>query len=280
MTFVTYEASVESSQPIEIIRFVLGSETFEYTSAEDAVTVDSLEYSPAPIRRGRISQSPDDRDAVVEFTTDGENMFARRYIGVVPGARAHVTVQRVQRADFPAPEVITLYEGYVSSVKFSKDGHIAQIATQPIAAATSRSIPRFTYQELCNNVLYDDACKVDDTDAAYRLTGPVLTVVDNVITVLGADGFVDDYFTGGFVEAQGGADARLILSHTGTALQLLLPFPFGLVGADVVVLAGCAHTLSVCHNKFSTTEDVTSNIINYGGFGFIPTKDIFATGLD
>lgn len=280
MTFQAFEASIESSQPIEIIRFTLGAESFFYTPSEDTISIGAEDYEPTAIKRGKISQSPEDRDNILEFTVDGENEFARRYIGVVPGSRALVVVQRVQRPDFPGPQVVTLFEGYVSSVKFEQDGHVARIAAQPIAAATSRPIPRYTYQGLCNNVLYDIRCKVDPTNAAFRHSGTVSDVTGNTITVIGADFFPDGYFTGGFVEADGGNDARLILSHVGNVLQLLLPFPFSTLGAIVTVLAGCDHTIATCGTKFFTTEDPTSNVINYGGFAFIPTKDIFATGLD
>jgi uncharacterized phage protein (TIGR02218 family) len=279
MTFAQFEESIESSQPIEVFRFFLGAETFEYTPSEDQQVVETVTYDPEPMIRSKISQSPEDRENLVIFTTDGENEFARRYIAVVPGSRARIVVKRVQRPDFPGPEVITLYEGFVVSVKFEEDGHIARIATQPISSATSRSIPRFTYQGLCNHVLYDSGCKVDDTDTTFRLSGTVLTVVDETITVQGADGEVDGFWTQGFVEAQGGADARLILSHTGTSLQLLLPFPFDLVGETVVVLAGCDHTIATCDTKFFTPEVVTSNVINYGGFFFVPNRNIFENGL-
>lgn len=280
MTFDAFEKSVESSQPIEVYRFVLGAQTFEYTPSEDTVTVDSLDYEPTAIKRGKILQSPEDRDSVVEFTVSGDNTFARNYIGIVPAAGAQVTVRRVQRPDYPGPEVVTLYEGFVTSVRFSEDGHIAKIATQSIEAAKSRPIPRFTYQGLCNNVLYDAGCKVDDTDSTWRLSSAtVLAVTDNTIVVQGADGESDGYWTGGFVEADGGNDARLILTHTGTSLGLLLPFPEDLTGDVVTVLAGCDHTIPTCHTKFNTPEDVTSNVINYAGFHFVPTRDIFRTGV-
>lgn len=280
MTFDAFETSVEGSQPIELIQFTLGAETFNYTSSEDIQIVGGITYDPEPIKRGRISQSPEDRNNIVDFTTDGENVFARMFIGVVPGSRAEVTVKRVQRPDFPGPEVVTLFEGFVSSVRFSKNGHIGRISAQSIAAATSRPIPRFTYQGLCNNVLFDDACKVDKTDTAFHSDGNILTIVGTTITVSNADSEVDGFFTGGYVEIDGGADARLILSHTGTSLQLLLPFPGSVVGEAAKVFAGCDHTITICDTKFFTPEDVTSNVINYGGFAFIPTKDIFATGLE
>lgn len=278
MTFIQYEESLEGSRPIEIIRFFLGSETFEYTSAEDDITVASVLYSAEPIKRSKISQSPEDRDRIVSFEVSGDNKFATRFIGIIPGKRARVTVQRLQRPDFPGPEVVTLYDGFVASVKFSNDGYTATIASQSIAAAASRPIPRFTYQGMCNHVLYDDGCKVDDTDSAFRLTGNVLTSVNNTITVSGVDGEADGFYDSGFVEEANG-DVRLILEHTGTSLLLLLPFPFSVLGTQVTVLAGCDHTIAICGSKFFTPEVPTSNVINYGGFAFIPTKNIFQTGI-
>lgn len=280
MTFDSFESAQETSQPIEIIQIQIGAEAFYWTSSEDTVTILAQDYDPIPIQRSRIIQSPEERQSIVDFTVAGDNEFAVKYVGVVPGNRAKVTVQRVQRPDFPSPEVVTLYEGYIQSVKFSKDGYSAVIASLPIAAAVSRPIPRYTYQSLCNHVLFDDQCKVDDTDSTWRLSNAeVLTVVGATITVQGADGESDGFYTGGFVEALGGQDARLILEHTGTSLLLLLPFPFDLVGQVVNVFAGCDHTIATCDSKFSTTEDATSNVINYGGFAFVPTRNIFRVGI-
>ena len=280
MTFDAFESAQETSQPIEIITIQIGAEAFYWTSSEDTQTISSQNYEAIPIQRGRIVQSPEDRATVVDFVVDGDNEFATRYVGIVPGNRAKITVQRVQRPDFPGPEVVTLYEGYIQSVKFSKDGYSAIIASLPIAAATARSIPRYTYQSLCNHVLFDDNCKVDNTDSTWRLgNAEVLTVSGSTITVQGADSEADGWYTGGFVEAQGGQDSRLILEHTGTSLLLLLPFPFDLVGQDVTVFAGCDHTIGVCDSKFNTPEDVDSNAINYGGFAFVPTRDIFRVGI-
>lgn len=281
MTFDAFESALETSQPVEIITVQIGASFYYWTSAEDDQIVAGNTYDAIPIQRGRIIQSPEDRQNTVEFTVDGDNMFARQYINALPGNRALMTVQRVQRWDFPGPEVVTLYQGYVSSVNFSKDGFGAVIATRPIAAALSRSIPRYTYQGLCNHVLYGDDCNVDDTDPTWRLgSALVLTVVDSTITVQGADSFTDGWFTGGYVEALSGQDARLVLEHVGTSLTLLQPFPFSTVGTTVNLLAGCDHTIATCGSKFFTTEDATSNVINYGGFHFVPTRDIFQTGLD
>jgi len=71
----------------------------------------------------------------------------------------------------------------------------------------------------------------------------------------------------------------LIVAQSGDDLQLLLPFPQSAVGREVILFAGCDHTPEVCDDKFDTPEDTDSNLINFGGFAFVPTRNPFQTGL-
>lgn len=279
MTYSAFETSREGGRPIEIYRFIQGGATFEYTSAEDELTVNLITYLPEAITRGKIGQSPSDRKTVLEITVPSTNTFALRFRPSVPAARARITIQRLQRSDFPSPEVVTIFDGYVSSVAFEEDGKVAKIACTPVTAAQSRPVPRFSYQGMCNHVLYDDGCKVDDTDAQWRLTATATAVDGAVVTVSGAGAFGADWWVGGFMEINGGDDSRLILSQSGDDLQLLLPFPGSITGGNVTIFAGCDHLIETCDSKFSTTEDALSNVINYGGFAFVPTKNPFQTGL-
>lgn len=272
MTFSAFETAVEASRPIELYTIVVGAETFRYTSAEDTITIGGLPYTPVAISRGKLSQGPEEANRVVEVELPGSNTFALKYVISVPSQRAKLTLSRVQRPDFPGPQVITLFEGYVKSVSFSNNGRTAKLAVLPAISAASRSVPRYTYQGSCNNVLYDVRCQVDSTNPAYRLTGTVTAVVGNVVTVFGANGITDGWFDGGSAEALGGTDARLILSHIGNDVTLLLPFPYALVGQPLILLAGCKHIISVCKSKFD-------NVINYGGFSFVPTNNPFDTGI-
>lgn len=270
MTFAAHETSQEGSRPVELYRFVVGGATYAYTSAEDTIVASSITYAPEAISRSRILNSQEQRQNVVEVTVPGVNAFAALYKQIVPGQRATLTVQRLQRGDTPTPERLTLFQGYVQSVAFLNDGRLAKIAAVPSSAAQSRPIPRFTFQGSCNHVLYDNGCKVVAGD--FKHTGLVTAVNGNVITVDGAGAFIDDYFTSGFVDAAGGLDARLVLSHTGDDLTLLLPFPFTIVGSTIDVYAGCDHTLPTCKVKFN-------NVINFGGFAFVPKRNIFNSGL-
>jgi len=281
MTFDAFESSTELGQPIEIYQIVLGPTTYRWTSAEDSVVVMSVNYDPLACSRGRIGQSREERQATLEVTVPASFAFVRQYIGSVPGSQAVLTISRLQRPDFPGPEVVQLFEGNVQSVAFVKDGQEAKIAATPTVSAISRQVPRFTYQGLCNNVLYDDGCKVDPTNAAFRLTANVSAVSGATVTVPGAGAYGADWFVGGYVNLVVGSDFRMVLAQSGDVLTLLFPFPSGVVGQQVIVQAGCDHTIDGdCDTKFFTTEDATSNVINYGGFAFVPLSNPFQSGLD
>lgn len=272
MTFGAFETSTESSRPIELYEIVLGTQTFFYTSAEDDIVISATTYIATPISRNKLAQGPEEANRVIEIEVPGTNEFARNYISSVPSERAVVTIKRVQRSDFPGPQVITLFEGFVKSVAFGSNGRKAKIAVQPSITAASRIMPRYTYQGSCNHVVYDERCQADDTSPLFRLTGTVTAVSGALVTVAGASGFPDDWFTGGSAEALGGLDARLVLDHAGDVVTLLLPFPYAILGQPIILLAGCAHDINTCKIKFA-------NVINYGGFAFVPTKNPFATGI-
>ena len=274
MAFNTYEASQEGSRPIELYTFTVGAVITRYASAEDTITESADDYVPAAIQRSKlVGGGPDSRNDAITLTLPGDDQLVRQYINSVPGVAADVVIERIQRTDGVSYEVVRIFEGRIESVAFESGGRVAKIQVVPRVRAQSRPIPRCIYSGLCNHVLYDARCQVDDTDPAYKLANTLVTdETGNTITVTGAAAYGDGFFTGGFVEAGGGADHRLILSHTGNVLVLHLPFASSVDGVLVNVYAGCDHTPTTCKSKFD-------NIVNFGGFPFVPTKNPFQTGL-
>ena len=269
--FDTLEGSLESSQPIEIYDFSVGSTSYLYTSSEDDIVIGSFTYSAEAIRRGAIIQGSDDRDAVLEITVPSSNVFAKKYAYVVPGQLASLSIIRVQRNE-PTPWTQALvYKGYVQSVKFPKNCYEAVIAARSIEASASRPIPRMTYQGMCNHFLYDTGCGVDAD--SFKHTGEVTDVDGNTITVDGASGQPDGYYVGGFVKPAGLQDFRMVLGHVGDVLTLMLPFPDAILGANADVYAGCDHLIEGhCSTRFN-------NVGRFGGFAFVPTTNPFQNGI-
>lgn len=270
MTFDSLAKSDENSRPIELYEFAISSTPFRYHNVDDAVIVaDGEDYFPEAISRSGISVRSEDRTSELVVTLPADNVFAVQYIDIVPGQRATLTLRRFQR-DEGTGDTILIYKGLVESVSFDRNREVANISIRSLETATSRQLPRFTYQGLCNNILYDGGCKVVET--LFRFDGTVSAVVGSTLTVPGLTAEVDGYYDGGFIFFPSINDYRLILSHVGDDITILLPFPTDAVSATVQVFAGCDHTLPVCKTKFD-------NVINYMGFAFVPSKNPFETGI-
>jgi hypothetical protein len=271
-SFGDLEASVESSRPLEVYRFASGGETFLYSSSEDPIVLGPDNYEPRPIARSRIVRGVDERRRNLTVTMPASDPVPRRYIGIPPGQRMVLTVIRLQRDESPTFDTqVAIFRGVVKSVAFKDDGLTAEIAVQGIDAS-NRVMPRHTAMAQCNHVLYGPGCDVDPSP--FTNTGTVTAVANNVLTVAGLGAArPDQFFRGGFAKLVAESDFRLVLSHQGDDLTLLLPFAASVLGAQVQVSAGCDHRFhGDCANKFD-------NVASFGGSPYVPTKNFFSTGL-
>lgn len=269
-TFDQLEESVEESRPVELYTFALFSETFRFTSAEDAIVFDGNTYTPIPIGRDEVVAGPDDRNRPLTVRMPSGNLLAQKYAVIPPGRRPSVTIQRLQRDATPVTALL-IFKGFVRSVQFP-DTSTAEITCLGLDAAGSHPIPLFVYQGQCNHLLYGPGCEVDP--APHTFTSAVSGELGNVITVPGAGAFGG--LEGGYVKFSGGADFRLILKQSGDDLTILLPLPSpGAVGQIVACSRGCDHLVTGdCHAVFA-------NSARFGGFPFSPKKNPFVgRGLD
>lgn len=280
MTYEAFETSLEGSQPVELFLFTLGLETFRFTSSEDDIDIGVSSpfvgtYISIPITRSLIKQSSDgNRTDSIEIEMPASTDPATRYIGIVPGKSMDVQLLRFHRSDAPDPEIIQAFTGVLQTVAFVDDGRLAKIQVQSLSKAKNRLIPRQTYQAPCNHMLYDVRCKISDTDPTFEkfLTAGAVDTTGTFITATGAVAFGADFFEAGFIEFEN--DFRTIKSQSGDVLEVFIPFVTSPVGKVMRVLAGCKLRLIIdCETKFD-------NVINYGGFSYVPTKNPFRSGID
>lgn len=269
----TLRSSLESSRPLEVYTFALGGTSFRYTSAEDSIVLSGDTFEPESISRNSTALGSDSKSRDLLITVPSSNEFAEKYVNLVPGQKATVTIIELQRDEVPTFDTETLvFKGQVQSVHFPLDGHGAEIIVRSIEVALNRTVPRFTYMATCNHVLYDQRCKV--ISSLFDLTGAVTAEIGNTITVTGATIEPDGFYTGGFCKPVGVPDFRMILAHSGNVLTLLLPFSAPVISTDVQIFAGCDHVLTGdCANKFENADE-------FGGTAFVPNKNIFESGLD
>lgn len=275
MTFETEEIGVETGEPIELYAFVSGSDTFFYTSNAIDVTPLVQTYTATVIQRTSTAEGVAKREHDFEIILPTSDDVSQLFIGTMPGNRVTLTVSRYHRQDVSV-EIVQIFEGFIMGAQFRKQGKECLLTARSTISSIGRNIPRRTCQAACNHVLYDSlTCQVDDTDPEFRASSiDVISQVGNIMTVdsLPAS-FIDTWADGGFVEAVGQTDFRLIISQTGTALTLHTPFRT--TPTTVNVFAGCDHDIggtNGCGPKFS-------NVDRFGGFAFVPVINPFESGI-
>ena len=270
-SFEALTESVESSRPIEVYRFVIGSETYLYTSAEDEITVGSDIYTPAKgLGRSSVSVGQEDRGRLMEITLPQLDPFVSRYLGIAPGDNATVTIMELQRDEPGLVTQILVFTGKVRSVAFDNDDQ-ATIGVQSQEFALTRQLPNYVYSSLCNYVLYGTECGA--STVGHSLTGVTVTAVSfNTITVPGvaASGM---NFVGGWCRPSAQEDFRMVIAHSGDVLTALLPYYTSPLGQPKAVFEGCDHALDGdCQAKFGRGTE-------FGGFHYVPEDNIFSKGL-
>jgi len=271
-SFDVLESGQEGSRPIELYEFVLGVDQFRFTSAEDIITIGTDVYEPEAIARSRIEQGADQNNRTITVTVPTPNTLAQKYVTVPPGEKATLNIFRFQRDEVPSFNTqVLLFKGLVQGCRFPNDGESAEFAVRSVETALNRNVPRFTFMSMCNHVLFDAACgaiadNFDHLGVATSTSGTTVTI--SGVAASGID------FVGGYVRPTALNDFRMVLAQSGDVLTLLLPFAEDPAGNNMQAFAGCDHLL------LGDCALVFDRIADYGGFAFVPSKNIFASGLD
>ncbi len=270
-SFDTLESSQESSKPIELYEFVVGTDEFRFTSAEDDITIGSDVYTATAIARSRIEQGADQANRTLKVTMPSFEALAQLYVTVPPGEKARVNVFRFQRDEVPTFDTqVLLFKGRVQACRFPNNGSSAEFAIRSIETAMNRNIPRFNFGGMCQHVLYDSNCGA--LESSFNLLSTAASISGNTITVTGAGASSLD-FVSGYIRPTGSNDFRMVTAQSGDVLTLLLPFASDPTGDNVQVFAGCDHLIE------GDCALVFDRVAEYGGYAFVPSKDIFASGL-
>ena len=267
MSFDTYEGSIELGSPLELYHFAIGLEDYYYTSAEESVVFGGHTYVPRQITRNSPDQSTEEGRSKLELVLLSDDAVCARYVNIPPPEDLLVTVTKFHRADLLDGRI--LWSGKIVSVTYTDGGAKCKLTAVTSEAMASRQIPSYTYQSLCNNFLFDGFCQV--TAASFLYNGVISAVSADQLTVAGLSAAKGaGWAVGGKIVV--GTDARLVRVQTGDVLTLSAPFPASPSGQAVEVYAGCDHLLATCNSKFA-------NAANFGGFAFVPHKNLFQTGL-
>lgn len=271
--FDALERSEQDGAPVELYKFATAEcATSYWTSAERDVVHDGHTWVSASIRRDRVEVSNEKVRNNLKLAVSRSFPIADLFRVQPPSDVISVSVYRYHRGD---GDTTVLWLGRVLTCTWQ--GAEAELYCEPASTSLSRTGLRRLYQANCPHVLYGKACKVNkDVHAAEA----VVMGIDGL--KLHVDPIPDKPYSGGFVDwipgqssnSGAGSDGcrverRFITNKFGNQFWLLYPFS-GIAPGDVVVIyPGCDHTMAMCNSTYS-------NIENYGGMPFIPTKNPFA----
>lgn len=262
MSLLERETSVHGGRPLELYEFTLGLTAWRFTSADHAVDAHGGVYTPVPIGRDAISMTDEVPRAGLTVRTSRDNPFVAAFIAGTAGRLASLTLYRGHQGE---DDFMVFWKGRVATVVFK--GAEAQLPCESIFTSLKRQGLRARYQVLCRHALYGTRCGV--SSANFKVTGTVAAVSGATLTVPAAAAYPDGWFTAGFLR-HGDTVYRTVEGHAAATLVLDRPVPNLAAGATVRVFPGCDHSSTHCRDKFG-------NLVNFGGFEFIPLRNPFSS---
>lgn len=268
-TYDNLEQGEATSAPVEGYKFIGTFKTYRYTSADTIQYIAGEEYLPIAVSRSRVKAgTQEDSNLSLDLTIPFDIDVVRDYAYAQTPPKLNLEVYRKQQDVATGDNYALFWKGLVRG--FSVTGRTASVTVPSIfSLALQGEIPNVYYQVPCNHVLYDKRCKVDR--AAHTIQATVAVVNHTQIQLVTPAGATSLYAAGEIVSGRNG-ERRLILNNDDVNIDIGYAF-VDLVPGDTVFLSkGCDHSLATCKAKFN-------NVINHGGFNYIPADNPFEGSL-
>ena len=237
------------------------------TSAVDRVVFDGNTYIPTAVKRSKIISRPDLLQNRVTLQLSAHTQLGLDLLAEVNNNLAHRLI--IYRGY--APDFDQIWAG--SLTEQSASGEVITITYGGGGISLRQLGERRPFQRRCPFVLYDSrTCRATPQIATARVS--VINATKDILLLTGLGSSEVGYYTGGVlcpssVYSRDNAENSFISSHNkaGASDQLRLTTPVNLSRGDTVsVLAGCDRTWQTCYGKFN-------NIINFGGFPYLPLEN-------
>lgn len=279
MTYETIDTSVSGGEPVELYVITAENLTYRYTNSPDPQTAMGELFLPRQIRRTAITYNMSLLDnSNMDFYLPTIDAFAKKCLGLVTPTVLSVQVFQKHVTD-PDADVKRAHYGYVMKIE-SSDEEVRFSTGSLMQAYTSADIGVTVYSYTCNHDLGDEHCKVNldgnDPDGnPYRVTTTVAGIGGYTLDLASLSPAVVPYYSGGTIVNTRTGQQRPIITIDDTTVYLLAPFVDVLPGDPVKLWPGCDHSMSGpagCLARFD-------NVVNFGGFPYIPRKNPFVEGF-
>jgi uncharacterized phage protein (TIGR02218 family) len=282
------EQSEEDGVPFYAYRFTRGdtswfltsyNETVNYTGSEEPTTGISLlgdaffdkaafaersmfsaSFRPANIELTSVKTVKAIAAAEITLTLPRDDPFSDEFMNSFTKPSTELTIYRGHSTK--SKELRINWRGRIVGSKAQKD--TMELVAENVTTQLLRLGLRAKYQKTCRHVLYGKGCGLN---IANWQTNATITAINALtLTVPQAVSFPPNYFQGGIMTV--GESNGFIVSHIGDALKLNSPVQGLEVGMAIKIAPGCDLGITTCRIKFN-------NLLNHGGFPFIPNKSPF-----
>ncbi|MFI3270563.1 MAG: phage BR0599 family protein [Pseudomonadota bacterium] len=250
---------------VELYKFTCGTTTYTYiATAGETYTYDELIYYPEYIYRTSLSFSADFAKDTITLTIPANNDVAAMFLVSRPEFALQL---EIYQGTFHSGNFISVWQGFVTGAGFTYSGsdYSCELSCETKISRMERLGLIRCYQLSCPHTLYSTACGASLTGATTTAT--VTSVSGTKVTFKSTPSNIAHYVMGQIVKADG--SRRLITSYDTSSITMERAFSLE-VGDSVTLYKGCDKTTSTCQSRFN-------NILNYGGFPFMPDIDPFTS---
>lgn len=275
MAYADQEASIQDGAPYFLYEFVTSNTTYRFVDYPETVVWNSENWLPLAIKHTEVKQSNElSKNAMTVTIPIDDSDFASIFLGWAPD---HAVSFTLRRGHFGSSDTLVYWKGRVASHNLK--GENIELKCESIFTSMRRPGIRARYQRNCRHAVYSAGCGLDKDNFATPVRITALTNL--TITAIGASAESDGWFLGGAIEFPDGS-FRMVTAHTGNTIVIsrasrYLIEAFGgsgygysygsyYGGLNAILYPGCDRTLTTCKTKFN-------NIVNQGGFKWIPTKN-------
>lgn len=242
----------------ELYELTIGDEVLRYCSGEINIILNGNIYTKQAITRNEINKSiKDNEEAIIEIPYSLEP--APRYRIINPTKTVHVRILKENG--------VVMFIGKVLSCNFNIQKGTATLKLISIQGMMKSQIPSRTYGTGCSFRLFDANCKVNKED--YKLTIPKDNMVISADKMKITSSLLASNYTGGYIKF--GEEQDYITSQDANTITLLYPMQTIDDANEINVYPGCKKTLIACR--------AFNNERNYGGFPFVPSKNVITEGF-
>jgi uncharacterized phage protein (TIGR02218 family) len=267
-----YAAAETGDEPVWLYYFYMeppgeAVRPWYYTSFAEALSSSGNTYVPIPITHQGISLSTDSSEESVKIETvlkDG-TPWAEMLIDA-PERPLWVIIAK---SPYAAPSSSTvLFGGQIKELEV--EGRKVSMTFSSWLDGAGR-IPSRLFGAGCPYDLYDTrTCGVDAASHELAVTFDAISGMTAVVTGVGLVAQPANYFARGTLDTGSGAtrETRMVLASTSVAagatqLTLSRPLRQAAVAGSATLRPGCSRNRGDCETKFA-------NLVNYGGFDFMP----------